>query len=163
MKRRGTYLKITSIAVVLILLVVAFQPVVAAKYTNEYDLTSDGETRDEIPGPFRNLRQLVIDLIDATPQPQKGQDGDDDGLPDNVEWAIGADFTRADSDFDRLDDYLEVMNNMDPTQPDSNHDGLGDYYEVTNVDPDADGDGIPNVWDWDNDDAGAYDEMDISP
>ncbi|MCK5415332.1 MAG: hypothetical protein KAJ35_08115, partial [Thermoplasmata archaeon] len=163
MKHRGTYLKLTSVAVALIMITVTFQPSVLATFNGLPDMGSDERNRDEIPGPFRNLKQLVIDLIDATPNPEKTLDADGDGLPDNVEWTIGTDFTRPDTDFDKINDYTEVMNNMDPTEPDSNFDGMPDFYEFNDVDLDVDGDGVPNAWDFDNDGDGVYDEMDISP
>jgi hypothetical protein len=157
-----TILRIASVVVVLLLLAVAFQTVVFAQYDGIKD-EEESRGPEEIPGPFRNLKQLVLDLIEATPDPQNTYDADGDGLPDNVEFVIGTDHTRPDSDFDRVSDYDEVMNNMDPTEPDSNMDGLPDYYEIDDVDLDMDGDGIPNVWDRDNDGDGVYDGVDMSP
>ncbi|MCK4971008.1 MAG: hypothetical protein KAS77_10780, partial [Thermoplasmata archaeon] len=140
-----------------------FQPSVLATFNGLPDMGSDERNRDEIPGPFRNLKQLVIDLIDATPPAEKSLDADGDGLPDSVEWVIGTDFMEPDTDYDRINDYTEVINQMDPTQPDSNFDGLPDFYEFIDVDLDVDGDGVPNAWDFDNDDDGVYDEVDLSP
>ena len=156
-------IKLISIALVILLITVTFQGAVAKQYDGTTDDEDESRNPDEIPGPFRNLRQMVIDLIDQTPVPQKNQDSDGDGLPDSVEWVIGTDFMNPDTDFDRLTDYVEVMNNMDPTEPDSNMDGLADHYEFNEQDPDTDGDGTPDVWDRDNDGDGVWDGVDMSP
>ncbi|UCC92922.1 MAG: PKD domain-containing protein [Thermoplasmata archaeon] len=155
--------KVAATAIVLMLIAVAFQPVVAENFNGMKDYDDESRGPDEIPGPFRNLKELVLDLIDQTPQPEKSTDTDGDGLPDNVEWVIGTNFLQSDSDFDRLSDYIEVMNNMDPTEPDSNMDGLPDTYEFDEYNPDPDGDGVPNVWDRDNDGDSVYDAVDMSP
>ncbi len=155
-------LMFASVVMVLLLLGVALQPAVFAQYDGT-KVEEESRGPEEIPGPFRNLKKMVLDLINATPDPQNTYDVDGDGLPDNVEFVIGTDHTRPDSDFDRISDYDEVMNNMDPTEPDSNMDGLPDYYEIDDVDLDIDGDGIPNVWDRDNDGDGVFDGVDMSP
>ncbi|NIS18781.1 MAG: hypothetical protein GWN89_02295, partial [Thermoplasmata archaeon] len=90
-------IKVVSLAVVLMMVAVAFQPAVAEHFDGVEDYE---ETRgpEEIPGPFRNLKQMVLDLIDQTPIPEKTTDSDNDGLPDNVEWVIGTEFLNPDTD-----------------------------------------------------------------
>lgn len=158
-----TYLRIIAVIVVVLMITLTLQPAVFAQYDGEETTEEESRGPEEIPGPFRNLRQLVLDLIDKTPAAQRALDADNDGLPDNVEWVIGTNFMEPDSDFDKIPDYNEVINNMDPTEPDSNKDGLADVYEYDDDDPDPDGDGLPNAWDRDNDDDGIYDEVDMSP
>jgi len=113
------------------------------------------------PRTGSNLKELVEALISST---SDLTDTDGDGLPDSVETVIGTDFNNTDSDFDLLDDYEEVQNDSDPLDPDSNSDGLPDYNEVHDVlSLDVDGDNISNVWDFDNDEDGLTDEVDLSP
>ena len=144
-------------AVVLVLLVTA-NNVVEKAYGKEEDPVK--ETRDEVLAPFRNLKDLVIELLDACDDPT---DTDNDSLPDKVEWVIGTDPENEDSDFDKLNDTFEVMHGMDPQKPDSNMDGIADMFEVSGVPLDVDGDGIENAWDRDNDNDGVGDKMDLSP
>jgi len=99
-------------------------------------------------------------LLDATTD---STDTDGDGLPDSVEWVLGTDPENPDSDFDTLDDYYEAANGLDPQKADSNGDGLVDNLEIKDVTWDFDDDGIPNVWDSDNDNDGVPDNLDRSP
>ena len=119
-----------------------------------------------IPPPRQpiNLRELVEALNNATPVANR-TDLDGDGIYDLVEAVIGTDFNNTDSDFDQLDDYVEIMNYMtNPMNPDSNDDGFPDYFEVSNVSSlDVDGDGLVNAWDFDNDEDGVDDCIDLSP
>ena len=99
-------------------------------------------------------------LLDATTDLD---DTDSDSLPDSVEWVLGTDPENVDSDFDTLDDYYEAANGLDPMKADSNSDGLVDNLEIKDVASDFDSDGIPNIWDDDNDDDGVPDYLDRSP
>ncbi len=108
-----------------------------------------------------DLRELVIDLQDATPITNQ-TDFDNDLLYDSVEKVIGTDPTRNDTDSDRISDFFEVMNGTDPLLSDSNFDGIFDFDEV-NVSLDLDEDGVPNAWDFDNDGDGVNDDPDLSP
>jgi hypothetical protein len=115
------------------------------------------------PRASRNLKELVENLMSATPQEDR-MDLDGDGIFDIVEVVIGTDYNNTDSDFDLLPDYQEVQMDSDPLDPDSNSDGLPDYNEVTNVTSlDLDGDNVTNIWDLDNDGDGLNDEVDLSP
>ncbi len=152
--------RISSVLVVMLLLGVAVQPAVAKAYEDGGGDRSGSRGPDEVPPPFRDLAELVAELIKATPDLT---DTDNDTLPDTVEWVIGTNASNPDSDFDRLTDAEEVDYQTDPMDPDSNDDKLPDYHEVTGVDLDVDGDGVPNAWDWDNDDDGVMDCLDISP
>jgi hypothetical protein len=110
--------------------------------------------------PF-TLKNLVQDLQNVTSP--TANDTDNDGLEDPVEGVIGTDPNENDTDLDGLNDFDEVFNGSDPLSKDSNSDGFPDYYEVTNVSLDFDGDGVKNVWDFDNDGDGVNDGVDISP
>lgn len=101
--------------------------------------------------------QLVTPLINQT-------DCDGDGLWDIIESVIGTDFNDTDSDRDTLNDTYEVFNDLDPLAADSNEDGIPDNHEIRNVlSLDIDGDGTPNAWDFDNDNDGVSDAIDLSP
>lgn len=117
---------------------------------------------DELDPPKNpySLKDLVIGLQTAS---VNKNDTDGDGLYDSVEAVLGTDFKNNDSDFDNLNDTYEVYNSLDPLDPDTNRDGLPDYTEVTNVNLDLDNDGIPNAWDFDNDNDGVIDRLDESP
>ncbi len=113
----------------------------------------------------------------ATSEATTGNDTDNDGLADEVEvLELGTDYDQADSDGDGLNDNLEVVgfvsNNiqwyLDPLNIDSNEDGLWDSVEcpdlaTTGTCPDTDGDGEPDVFDYDNDGDGVPDSVDSSP
>lgn len=150
--------KIAAAAVAFLMVTVIFQPVVANMYED------DGEDRmgpfEEIPGPFRDLDKMVLqlqlDTVDRT-------DTDGDSMFDAVETIIGTDPNNVDTDYDTITDMDEVMNRTDPLNPDSNHDGLADSQEVWDGVDDIDGDGVPNAWDSDNDGDGVTDSRDMSP
>ncbi|MFQ5340748.1 MAG: Ig-like domain-containing protein, partial [Anaerolineae bacterium] len=104
------------------------------------------------------------------------RDSDTDGLCDQYEILLGTDDTDPDTDRDQITDTLEIEGftyadrqwYTNPFLSDSNQDGLGDYAEwpepvgeAPSWDPD--GDGLPNVWDDDNDGDGVIDSLDISP
>lgn len=113
------------------------------------------------PRTGSNLKELTEALISES---SNLTDTDSDGLPDSVETVIGTDFNNTDSDFDLLDDYEEVQSDSDPLDPDSNSDGLPDYNELRDViSLDVDGDNVSNVWDFDNDNDGLTDDVDLSP
>lgn len=109
---------------------------------------------------------------DGTP----GVDTDRDGTEDVTEYCLGTDPFYYDSDRDLITDTLEIDGfdwdgqhwTSDPFQADSNADGLADASEWPAPvgeapDWDPDGDGIPNLWDMDNDDDGVPDDVDVSP
>ncbi|HEY64459.1 MAG TPA: hypothetical protein G4O02_07790, partial [Caldilineae bacterium] len=116
----------------------------------------------------------------ATP-PENGcypgdKDSDGDGLCDQYEKLLGTDDTHIDTDRDQITDTLEIKGfsyagrqwYTNPFLSDSNQDGLSDYAEwpepvgeAPSWDPD--GDGLPNVWDADDDGDGVIDRLDMSP
>jgi len=153
MKKRPKLITVLSLAV--LLLSVQFLP-----------FLFESVLAQPIPPPRQpvNLRELVEALNNATPV-AKRTDLDGDGIYDLVEAVIGTDFNNTDSDFDQLDDYVEIMDYMtNPMNPDSNNDGFPDYFEVANVSSlDFDADGLVNAWDFDNDEDGVYDSIDLSP
>ncbi|MGA1793864.1 MAG: hypothetical protein ACMUHM_07935, partial [Thermoplasmatota archaeon] len=148
-----------ALAVFCLLLVVsvAFLPIVQSWAEGDEAPTR----RDFVPGPYRHLKELVEELIDATPAPF--EDSDSDMIPDRVERIIGTDPLEKDSDGDTLTDWEEVQFNTDPNVIDSNGDGIPDSTEMIGLDPDIDGDEISNAWDRDNDGDGVSDEFDLSP
>ncbi|HSH05680.1 MAG TPA: LamG-like jellyroll fold domain-containing protein [Anaerolineae bacterium] len=112
-------------------------------------------------------------------------DSDGDGLKDGVEAnTLNLSPIAWDSDGDIISDTLEVqgffyngkMWYLNSREADSNKDGLidsaecpnwvqanGALYDPAAGCPDYDGDGIPDVWDDDNDNDGVVDSADISP
>lgn len=150
--------KLVAAAVAFIMVTIAFQPAVARMYEEEDD--SRSTPIEEVPGYFTEFEKLVRRLIDATTDMT---DTDGDTIPDTVEWVIGTDAENNDTDYDTLDDWQEVTNQTDPNSPDSNEDGISDLIEVTGGAEDADGDGLPNAWDRDNDGDGLQDDLDWSP
>ncbi len=110
------------------------------------------------------------------------EDADNDGLNDAAENCLGTDPYYYDSDRDLITDTVEIDGfdfggkhwTSNPFQADSNNDGLSDYAEwpapiggapeLSDADDwDPDGDGIPNLWDDDNDGDQVPDSLDLSP
>jgi len=101
-------------------------------------------------------------------------DCDGDGLSNFDEETVGSDPFYSDTDEDGIDDLTEVMGfdyggqhwYMDANATDSNYDGIEDGTEfdtVNNQPIDTDNDGIPDVFDPDNDGDGVQDGKDLSP
>ncbi len=113
-------------------------------------------------------------------------DCDGDGLTDLQETRLGTQLNDPDSDRDKLRDDLEVKGfeikgrrwYTDPKNVDTNGDGLPDtlecWHENTTLsladapsnqacDKDSDGDGVPDLVEYDNDGDGVDDSVDISP
>jgi hypothetical protein len=155
--------KIASVLVVLMLITVTCQSAVAELYDEDReDPETESRWMEEVPPPFLELAKLAADLQNATPVANRN-DTDGDTLWDTVEVVIGTDPYNPDSDCDQLRDDREVFASMDPNNPDSNRDRYPDILEVTGGKLDLDGDGVPNVWDWDNDGDGVMDDLDLSP
>ena len=110
---------------------------------------------------------------------EPGVDTDDDGLTDQVEYCLGTVATKADSDDDGIPDKIELVGfdyddkhwDSDPLNADSNRDTVMDKMEWPSdpshggqaVNVDLDEDGIPNLWDEDDDGDDVPDAMDLSP
>ncbi|MGA1821894.1 MAG: hypothetical protein ACMUIG_05150, partial [Thermoplasmatota archaeon] len=151
--------RVIPVLIISILLLVTCEPVVGSWWEDQ-GRVSPPTRLDPVPGPYRNLKKLVSDLMAVT---TNWTDDDGDGLPNNIERIIGTDLNEPDSDYDGLNDSAEVNFNIDPLEPDSNFDGYPDIHEVTDVPMDVDDDSIPNPWDDDNDNDGVRDEIDLSP
>ncbi len=119
----------------------------------------------------------------------ESEDTDDDGVEDQEELSRGTDPVNADTDNDGLTDKEEMDDksgwHSDPLKADTDGDGATDKEEaLAGTDPDhplffpeyvereseggtkkiyldADKDGIPNGWDWDDDADGISDEMEV--
>lgn len=107
-----------------------------------------------------------------------GVDTDQDGLTDQQENCLGTDPTLADSDSDGATDWQEITGftcggktwTTNPIDVDTNRDGKADGFQYPstlvnlgdNEGCDVDGDGVPNVWDSDNDNDGVSNATDLS-
>ena len=97
-------------------------------------------------------------------------DSDGDGLTDAVEDLIGSSPFSKDSDLDGISDYNEVVGFVyggkiwygNPLWADSNMDDKIDSVEWNPAAPDSDGDGTPDLYDFDDDGDGVPDDVDIS-
>lgn len=105
-----------------------------------------------------------------------GTDSDADGLTDTQENCLGTDPFNPDTDGDQIPDGIEVRGFDDhgrhwysnPFEADTNHDGHPDFAEWpvpigSAATTDIDHDGIPNLWDNDDDGDGVPDAVDLSP
>ncbi|MCB8944437.1 MAG: tandem-95 repeat protein [Ardenticatenaceae bacterium] len=104
-------------------------------------------------------------------------DDDQDGTTNFVEHCLGTDAYYFDTDLDGITDTLEIEGinynsqtwYLNPLRMDSNFDGLSDFHELTAVyggtapTLDQDNDGVPNIWDNDNDGDGVADTYDLDP
>ena len=99
---------------------------------------------------------------------ESAADNDEDGLSDEVELALGTEPDLADSDGDGLDDFTETDagspvdtdgdGTIDALDPDSDGDGIPDASEGA---ADTDGDGTPDYRDLDSDDDGLPDALEL--
>ena len=116
------------------------------------------------------------DPEDPADDGQNNPDVDGDGIPNDVETAIGTDPTNPDSDGDTIPDGVEVGDDqanppdsdgdgtIDALDQDSDGDSIPDSVEAGDADPatapvDSDGDGTPDYLDLDSDDDGLSDEQ----
>jgi len=110
--------------------------------------------------------------------PDDTGDADGDGLTEFEECMLRTADDSDDSDSDGIEDldeikgfsYNDKMWYSDPTQLDTNRDGLDDGREwntgrasESDLPPDMDNDGTPDLFDRDNDDDNVPDDLDLSP
>jgi hypothetical protein len=113
----------------------------------------------------------VLSLLAASSFTTTDLDSDGDGLSDALEELIGTNPFSKDTDFDGVSDYDEVIGFSyggkqwygNPLWADTNGDGRLDREEWNPSAPDTDGDGIPDLYDFDDDGDGVPDDVDISP
>ena len=150
---------------------------------------TSNDTTDSDGDGLTDAEEAIVGTCDgATPPNQycanafSNTDFDGDTLNDGVEVnRLGTFPDFADSDGDLITDTLEVKGffyagtqwYLDPNALDTNKDGLPDGVEceawvgasviTTTICPDIDGDGVPDVFDFDNDNDGVHDSVDLSP
>jgi hypothetical protein len=174
MYKKIVNIRIFAISAIVILVAVSFHPAldpfwdyVSSLPEDDFDLFSSfasaSELDDIIISSMKPDQDINISELNGIAIDNGDIDTDGDGLYDSVEWVLGTDPENVDSDFDTLDDYYEVANGLDPQKADSNNDGLVDNLEIKDVTWDFDSDGIPNIWDPDNDDDDVPDNIDSSP
>jgi len=107
---------------------------------------------------------------------EDSRDSDGDGLTDFQEQFLGTNRLESDTDSDGLSDFAEAVGfayngrdwQLDPLAQDTNRDGVLDSLEVIRVGNalqarDTDSDGTPNAFDYDDDNDGVPDRLDLSP
>jgi hypothetical protein len=142
-------------------------------------------TAQAVAPPAPNQSQPAASTALPLPAPNQGAgcgdgavgtDTDGDQLSDQQEFCLGTDPYRPDTDGDGVNDGAEVTGfsfasqqwPTDPLSPDTNRDGQLDTAEwpapagAANT-PDLDNDGVPSVWDTDDDGDGVFDSIDLSP
>src|SRR5262249_261189 len=65
-------------------------------------------------GGFTNDAGTATELNTGVFRPSISQDGDGDGLPDDVEFAIGTNPNKADTDGDGMNDFAELDSGLNP-------------------------------------------------
>ncbi len=155
-------------------------------YEDAADATvdSDGDGHDNLTEFQNNTNPLLRDtdgdgLSDSLEQSlgthplnnlSAGSDGDSDGMADEWEQFFFTDLSRdgtGDEDSDGLTDLDEWLAGTDPTVSDSDGDTFNDHDEIntyfTNplvADNDNDSDGLPDIYDMDDDNDGYIDTID---
>ena len=93
--------------------------------------------------PQTNLFTLVAGFQGAAGIRARS-DGDQDGVDDPTETALGLSTVSPDTDQDGLEDGIELRLGLDPLMADSDRDGIADLAEITQS-TDSDGDGVPDT------------------
>ncbi|MFN8445402.1 MAG: LamG-like jellyroll fold domain-containing protein, partial [Caldilineaceae bacterium] len=141
-----------------------------AKGTELEKTAQDIQASMRAAGPYRPP-EAALNLADAVPALQSTTlDSDGDGLTDQVEALIGSNPYSVDTDFDTISDRDEVVGFSyngktwygNPLWADSNNDGAIDSMEWNPSAPDSDGDGTPDLYDFDDDGDNVPDNIDIS-
>lgn len=114
--------------------------------------------------------------VGTAPRTETGIDSDQDGLTDYQEGLLGTDPNDPDTDGDLITDTVELEGfdyggrtwYSDPLKLDTNDDGVDDGREwnqpgTVHATWDLDGDGVPDLFDRDDDDDLVPDQHDISP
>ncbi|MCW5852953.1 MAG: FG-GAP repeat protein, partial [Anaerolineae bacterium] len=137
-----------------------------------------GELLPGVAGPLaQQTSGSTAQRVAACGDGSDGVDSDNDGLSDRVENCLGTDPYNDDTDGDGLKDGVEVAGFQyqgqtwygDPLRVDSNGDSRSDLEEWPQAAGgrsavvDTDNDGIPDLWDRDDDGDGVDDSIDLSP
>ena len=147
----------------------------AVEFNPQVNPVEMGEQRLESSagGQISNLQSPISSQLLQTTDP--GTNSDSDALTDFVEARVGTDPANPDTDEDGVNDAAEVLGFQlggqtwyaNALELDSNNDGLADGQEWSidgNSQPDdTDGDGLPDVFDPDNDNDTVPDRQDLSP
>ncbi len=148
-------------------------PVRESSRTNAGNSPCDSKSTNDGDGDGLSEKQeCILGTSDGN------RDNDGDGLSDGAEIRLGTDPLNKDTDGDLIEDGDEVKPSnvggrpwySDPTSADSNGDGIVDSAECPeringgSTDcRDSDHDGIPDLFDEDNDGDGVFDRSDLSP
>ena len=157
----------------------------AESFANTF-VAAQAERAEDAPVHTESLAAQSLTASAQAFQPDvycgKGGNGDrdGDGLADDAEYCLGTNPNLKDSDADGIDDGLEVAGfeygrtvtqtwHSNPMNPDTNGDGVTDNSEWAQaggglaINWDIDADGIPNLYDVDDDGDGVADSRDLSP
>ncbi|MEM7032316.1 MAG: LamG-like jellyroll fold domain-containing protein, partial [Chloroflexota bacterium] len=167
------------------------QPASAPSYTGGVETTVPEGLTAACPNANANidadndglnqLQECLLNSVNGSGL-ESDSDHDNDGLTDLQESRLGTSLSLADSDEDGIRDDAEVQGYTignktwysNPMSPDSNEDGIVDTLECWSNPPtslpsaldcnlDTDGDGLPDLFDEDNDGDGVFDAVDMSP
>ncbi len=144
--------------------IAAYQAQVEQTAAQTANTSAASVSQANVPQPLVPLKSLDLRSSNSS------ADSDNDGLTDEIEDRIGTSPLNKDTDLDGISDYDEVAGFVvggqrwygNPMWPDTNRDGVIDGLEWNLTTPDRDGDGTPDLYDFDDDGDGVPDDSDIS-